>query len=229
MSVAAYTPVICNIPVSAHHYIYDSVTGKPDRQKTLVQLPGMVPKGTLTAFVAPRKSLLRKYIPTQDGASRVDRIKKGSDTKANPMFANPRRMRREPDAIAEVFFNIDRYRPTIKNINKDKGFSFNPDSVTAILPLAEQTEIRWGNNLHIAFAVYDTTEVAIPKENPPLYALPGDMIYCVMHDDASITLHSHPVGGAASWQLGCAINSIHHADYITGDPHCTIALRPART
>jgi len=54
------------------------------------------------------------------------------------------------------------------------------------------------------------------------------MIYCTMHEDATITLHSYPVGGAAAWQLGVAVISINYTDFRTNEPYCTIALRPAR-
>ena len=227
--VAAYTPIIHNIPVKAHNFVYNS-NGKPDRNKTMTTLPGLIPKGTLVAFMKPDSSLL-KYIPTQDGSALVDRLKRDTDkSNRNPIFSNVRRMRRDPTAIAEVFFNEAKYRPTIsgKNIPGEKRFDLDMSSITAILPVAEQTEIVWGKNSHIAVAVYDTTEIAIPKGNPPLFAFPGDMIYCILNKDASITLHSRVVGGESAWQLGVAINGIQYADARTGDPTCVIALRPTR-
>jgi hypothetical protein len=196
----------------------------------MTHLPGLIPKGTLIAFMKPEASLL-KYIPTQDGASSVDRIKRDTaKSNRNPIFGNTRRMRRDPIAIAEVFFNEPKYRPTISAVSDsgEKKFVLDMNSVTAILPVAEQTEVVWGKNNHVAVAVYDTTEIVIPKENPPLYAMPGDIIYCILNADASITLHSQVVGGAAAWQLGVAINSIQYADARTGDPTCSIALRPTR-
>jgi len=196
----------------------------PDHKKTNQHLPGMIQRGTLCVFVKPEHSIFYDQHNTGFGRSSVDRRKDG---KKNPMLSGRiQKTRREPPAIADVYFNDERYLP-----NKDavpNNFRLNDNSITAVLPLAEVSEIRWGKSLHLAFCLQDTTEIAVPRTNPTFAAIPGDVVYAYVLNNASVVIDTYNTHAGIKFKLGVALTPYEHRAGERDEGFMMVTLSPDR-
>jgi hypothetical protein len=192
--------------------------GQPDRKKTAMRPSGMLKRGTLVVFVKPDTN--PHYNQSDNAVFQPDR--KRVDYRKYKLSTHKKRNLRDPDPVAEVYFNDRRYLPG------PLRSEVTGDFITMVAPLAAISEVFWDKPQHIAVCIKDTTTIDIPIDNPTISIIAGDMVYGYVQADGAIHITPETNYKGACFQLGIAILPYTHECGNRDEAHITVSFFPEK-
>ena len=90
-------------------------------------------------------------------------------------------------------------------------FRLNGNSITARATDSPKFLKSDGANLCILpFVCKDTTEIAVPRNNPTFSAIPGDVVYAYVLNNASVVIDTYNTHAGIKFKLGVALTPYEH-------------------